>query len=348
MTAKALLYEEKKMKKKILILIGPDGTVCLEPVVEGLMNGLSGTHEVAYICYGWHDLSTWKKTVETLTLPEVQGTSRRMSAPVQTENVSLFDINSNYHQLRLKRRYNLFDVDGIVAIGGSATLSNALFAQHAGISIIGIPNSIAGDMEGTDYTVGYDSYVNSWRRTIINYIDTIKSRNQVGLIEIPGNSGFAIASIGIVTGASYIDVPEIPIDLNEMENRIGDTYMLEGHCAHVLLNTNNLPKPAPTDHVETMRKNLARIIEEATGFSTTCPVFSEPFVCNISASDALLAYRQGLKAAEMVLKKDWGRMISLRAEKLISLPLSNSQGRRQLEPGSPLYDLVVGRNAGKF
>jgi 6-phosphofructokinase 1 len=348
MTAKTLLYEEKNMRNKILVIIGSDGTVCVEPVVEGLMNGLSGTYEVDIICNGWDSFSAQREAAYALTLAEEQGTTRMMTAPVQTENVSFFNPNSEYHQSRVKRRFNFFGVDGIVAIGGSATMSNALFAQHAGIPIIAVPNSITGDMEGTDYTVGYNTYVSSWRQIINNYIETIKSRNQVGLIEIPGNSGFATASIGIVTGASYIGVPEIPIDLNEMEERIGDAYMLEGHCAHVLINVSNLPKPAPTDRVETARENLAKIIEEATGFATTCPVFSEPFVCNISASDALLAYRQGLKAAEMVRGEDWGRMISLRSEKLISLPLSNAQGQRQLEAGSYLYDLVVGRNTGKF
>ncbi|MFT4522918.1 MAG: 6-phosphofructokinase 1 [Bacteroidia bacterium] len=123
---------------------------------------------------------------------------------------------------RTKAANNLRDqnIDGLVCIGGNGSYAgaHALYNEHQ-IPTIGLPGTIDNDLFGTDFTIGYDTAVNTAVQAIDKIRDTADSHNRVFLVEVMGrDSGFIGISVGISGGAEGILIPE---DADDMKNIIG-------------------------------------------------------------------------------------------------------------------------------
>lgn len=113
-------------------------------------------------------------------------------------------------------------VDGIVACGGNGTFrgAKALYDEH-GIPIIGTPGTIDNDLYGTDYTIGYDTAVNTAARAIDRIRDTADSHGRVFIVEVMGrHAGFIAMDVGISCGAEFIAVPETVTNMDVLYQRI--------------------------------------------------------------------------------------------------------------------------------
>ncbi len=101
-------------------------------------------------------------------------------------------------------------VEGIVAIGGDGTFTGAnIFFEEYGIPTIGIPGTIDNDLYGTDFTIGYDTAVNTALEAIDKIRDTADSHDRAFFIEVMGrNSGYIATSCGIGGGAEITIIPE--------------------------------------------------------------------------------------------------------------------------------------------
>ncbi len=109
-------------------------------------------------------------------------------------------------------------IDGLVAIGGDGTFTGAnLYYQEHGIPIIGIPGTIDNDLFGSDYTIGFDTAVNTALSAIDSIRDTANSHDRVFFIEVMGrNSGFIAIQCGIGGGAEMVMVPETATTTNDI------------------------------------------------------------------------------------------------------------------------------------
>ena len=109
-------------------------------------------------------------------------------------------------------------IDGLVAIGGDGTFTGAnLYYQEYGIPIIGIPGTIDNDLFGSDYTIGFDTAVNTALSAIDSIRDTANSHDRVFFIEVMGrNSGFIAIQCGIGGGAEMVMVPETATTTNDV------------------------------------------------------------------------------------------------------------------------------------
>jgi len=106
-------------------------------------------------------------------------------------------------------------IDGVVAIGGDGTFRglHALVSEH-GIRCIGVPGTIDNDLFGTDFTIGFDTAVNTALESIDKIRDTAASLDRIFFIEVMGrNSGAIALSVGVSGGAEEILVPEVPVDI---------------------------------------------------------------------------------------------------------------------------------------
>ncbi len=113
-------------------------------------------------------------------------------------------------------------VDGVVACGGDGTFhgANALYEEH-GFPIIGTPGTIDNDLYGTDYTIGYDTAVNTAARAIDRIRDTADSHGRVFIVEVMGrHAGFIAMDVGISCGAEFIAVPETVTNMDVLYQRI--------------------------------------------------------------------------------------------------------------------------------
>jgi 6-phosphofructokinase 1 len=120
-----------------------------------------------------------------------------------------------------------FGIEGIVACGGNGTYTGALvfMAEHPDIRIVGTPGTIDNDLYGTDYTIGYDTAVNTAMNAIDNIKDTANSHGRVFFVEVMGrDAGFIALRSAIAVGAEAVLVPETFTDLNALVHTLNTNF----------------------------------------------------------------------------------------------------------------------------
>jgi 6-phosphofructokinase 1 len=111
------------------------------------------------------------------------------------------------------------EIEGLIVIGGDGTFKGAkiLMEEFQEMSVVGLPGTIDNDLFGTDYTIGYDTALNTAMNAIDKIRDTADSHQRLFLVEVMGrDAGFIALRSGIATGAESILVPEFKTDLNEL------------------------------------------------------------------------------------------------------------------------------------
>ena len=120
-----------------------------------------------------------------------------------------------------------FGIDGIVACGGNGTFTGAkvFMEEYPDISIVGTPGTIDNDLYGTDYTIGYDTAVNTAMNAIDNIKDTANAHGRLFLVEVMGrDAGFIALRSAIASGAEAVLVPETFTNLDVLVNTLNENY----------------------------------------------------------------------------------------------------------------------------
>ncbi len=117
-------------------------------------------------------------------------------------------------------------IEGLVAIGGDGTFSGAeIFGKEYPISIVGVPGTIDNDLYGSDYTLGYDTAVNTAMNCIDNIKDTANSHNRLFFVEVMGrDAGFIALRSGIASGAEAVLIPEAKTNIEELISTLEKNY----------------------------------------------------------------------------------------------------------------------------
>ena len=104
-------------------------------------------------------------------------------------------------------------IDALVVIGGDGSYRGARELAHRGIPMIGLPGTIDNDISCTDYTIGYDTAMNTALEMIDKLRDTTQSHDRCSVVEVMGrNAGYLAMYVGLAVGATAVLVPEEPID----------------------------------------------------------------------------------------------------------------------------------------
>lgn len=154
-------------------------------------------------------------------------------------------------------------IDGIVVIGGDGSYRGAQALAKHGINTIGIPGTIDLDISCTDYTIGFDTAVNTAMQAIDKIRDTSSSHERCSIIEVMGrNAGYIALWCGIANGAENILLPE-KYDFNE-QSIIDDIIAnrKKGKTHHLIINAEGIGHST----------SMARRIEAATGIETRATI----------------------------------------------------------------------------
>jgi len=116
-------------------------------------------------------------------------------------------------------------IDALVVIGGDGTFTGASkFIEEFDIPIIGMPGTIDNDLAGTDFTIGYDTAINTVVDAVDKIRDTAESHDRLFVIEVMGrDSGLIALRSGISTGAEAVLIPELEVDYNAIMKRLDST-----------------------------------------------------------------------------------------------------------------------------
>jgi len=118
-------------------------------------------------------------------------------------------------------------IDGIVVIGGDGSFRGAADLSAEGIPCIGLPGTIDNDIAMTEYTIGYDTAMNTAMELIDKLIDTACSHDRCSVVEVMGRrAGYIALNTGIACGATAIITTEMPYDLTDIEKKIAESKKL--------------------------------------------------------------------------------------------------------------------------
>jgi 6-phosphofructokinase 1 len=115
-------------------------------------------------------------------------------------------------------------IDGVVVIGGDGSFTGArIFNEEYDLPFVGIPGTIDNDIFGTDYTIGYDTALNTVVEAVDKIRDTASAHNRMFFVEVMGaEAGFIALYSGIATGAEAILIPEIKGEQRDLKKMIED------------------------------------------------------------------------------------------------------------------------------
>jgi 6-phosphofructokinase 1 len=235
----------------------------------------------------------------------------------------------------IREHYEQLGLDCLVCIGGNGTLKTAHLLSQEGLNVVGIPKTIDNDVWGTDITFGFSSAVNIATEAIDRLHSTANSHKRIMLIELMGhNAGWIALYSGIASGGDVILIPEIPYK----EEKIAE-YLLhraeENKPYSIVVVAEGVSNPLKDRSVA---HYLSNRINEMTGLETRETVLGyiqrggTP-----SPMDRVLATRYGTAAADMIADKDFGKMVALKNDEIVSVPLADVSGKLKLvEPDNPL------------
>lgn len=117
------------------------------------------------------------------------------------------------------------EIDALIVVGGDGTFTGAsVFSSEFDIPIIGLPGTIDNDLSGTDYTIGYDTAINTVMEAVDKIRDTAESHDRVFVVEVMGrDSGLIALRSGISIGAEAVLIPEIEVDYDAIMKRLDKT-----------------------------------------------------------------------------------------------------------------------------
>lgn len=211
----------------------------------------------------------------------------------------------------LKKATNIlkvFGIEGMVVIGGDGSFNGAKDLSALGVPSIGVPGTIDNDLAYTDYTIGFDTAVNTVLDAINKLRDTSTSHERVSIIEVMGrHCGDIALYAGLAGGGESIIVPEVEFDLDEVCKTI-----LEGKLRGKLHNIIILAEGVGN------AGEIAQKIEVTTSLESRVTILGHiQRGGSPTAFDRILASRLGARAVELLAEDSSSRVVGVKGNQLI-------------------------------
>ena len=208
------------------------------------------------------------------------------------------------------------DVSGVVVIGGDGSFKGARALTNAGINCIGIPGTIDNDIACSEYTVGFDTAMNTALQMVDRIRDTAQSHDRCSILEVMGRRCGDIAlQTGIATGATAILVPEIPYNIErDVIQRIVNTQKT-GKKHFIIVVAEGVGKVA----------ELANYIENRLGIETRATILGHvQRGGSPTLRDRVVASEMGFRAVELLEKNLGNRVVAMKDGKIIDLDINEA------------------------
>jgi 6-phosphofructokinase 1 len=204
------------------------------------------------------------------------------------------------------------DIDALIAIGGNGTFTGAkLFYEEYGIPTVGIPGTIDNDLYGTDYTIGFDTAVNTAIEAVDRIRDTADSHNRLFFVEVMGrDTGFIALNTGIGSGAGAILIPESKIDVDNLVKHLEKTAKRQKLFSLIIVAEGNENGNA--------QKLTNEIREHFPEYDPKVTIIGHlQRGGSPSAHDRLIASRMGFKAVEAVIEGQTNVMVGIDKNEMV-------------------------------
>ena len=243
-------------------------------------------------------------------------------------------------------------IDGIIAIGGDGTLKIAQRLCDMGIQMIAVPKTIDNDLAATDYTFGFHTAVAVATDAVDRLHTTAESHDRVMILEVMGrNAGWIALYAGIAGGADIILLPEIPYRPEEIVKSIRERSA-EGAKFDIIVVAEGAKRVGGEEsYLDKATRRLGGIAYQVAA-DIQAHIDLEIRVTVLGhiqrggspiAFDRILASRFGNAAADLAAKQDFGKMVAVRADEIVSVPIVDAVSRpKYVDPDGEIVNAALG------
>ena len=272
---------------------------------EGLLHGDIFEMDARYVSETMQRGGTILKTARSKEFREIEGVRRAIN----------------------EARY--FGIDGMVVIGGDGSFKGARDLCNEGLPTIGIPGTIDNDIPYTEYTIGFDTAINTAKEAVDKIRDTANSHSRCNIIKVMGrNSGNIALNVGIASGAEAILIPEKEIDIEQDILKPIELGRNRNKKHFIII----LAEGVNTDAVAFEKK-----IEKETGIETRTTILGylqrggSPTVL-----DRVRASEMGVRAVQLLKEGIGNRIIGVKNSEIYDIDINEGLDM----PNSPREDLI--------
>jgi 6-phosphofructokinase 1 len=224
-----------------------------------------------------------------------------------------------------------FGIQGLVVIGGGGSFHGALaFSKEFKLPVIGVPGTIDNDISGTDYSIGFDTAVNSVVEAINKIRDTATSHERTFIVEVMGrDTGFIALNAGLAGGAESIIIPEHPFNIEQICARLVHNYH-QGSSHSIIVVAEGAASGL----------EIGQEIKRRTDFDTRVTILGHlQRGGNPTAFDRILASVLGAKAVELLMAGESNKMAGYIAGQVVAVDLEQVIKRKKCL-NMALYELA--------
>ncbi|TFD92497.1 MULTISPECIES: 6-phosphofructokinase [Jeotgalibacillus] len=201
-----------------------------------------------------------------------------------------------------------FGIEGLVVIGGDGSYMGAKALTEHGYPCVGVPGTIDNDIPGTDFTIGFDTALNTVIDAIDKIRDTATSHERTFIIEVMGrNAGDIALWAGLSGGAETILIPEDPYDMEKIADRIRKGHA-RGKKHSIIIVAEGVMSGG----------DFANLLKDKTSIDTRVSVLGHmQRGGSPTAADRVLASRLGARAVELLMAGKGGRAVGIQRNELV-------------------------------
>lgn len=339
------------MKKRALVITGGGDCPGLNAVIRGVVKRSS--HERNWEILGSYQAfnGVLREPMELMVLDNktvsgihvkggtIIGTTNKggpFAWPVKNKDGSWGEVDRSDE---LIRRLQYQNIEAVINIGGdgSQRISQALYEK--GLNIIGVPKTIDNDLGATDFTFGFQTAVEIATDAVDKLVTTAASHNRIFILEVMGrDAGWIALHSSVAGGAEICLIPEIPYDINKVVE--GIYSRIEGGRGFVIIVVAEGARPLGGDVVAEESKEVGYHHKHLGGAASRLKKeledagIEEDVRVTIlghlqrggipNAYDRILATQFGVKAFEMILEEDYGKMVAYKHPQIVGVPIPDA------------------------
>lgn len=217
--------------------------------------------------------------------------------------------------MKAKETCEKYGIDGMVVIGGDGSFRGAADLSRHGIPCVGLPGTIDNDIACTDYTIGYDTAMNTVVEMVDKIRDTCQSHDRCSVVEVMGRrAGYIAVNAGISCGAICIMTPEIPITVDEVVARIKESQKV-GKQNFIVMVAEGVGHSV----------EIAEKIEKETGIESRATILGHvQRGGNPTVRDRVAASQMGYYAVQLLEKGIGNRVVGLRHDSVVDFDIQEA------------------------
>jgi 6-phosphofructokinase 1 len=224
---------------------------------------------------------------------------------------------------KAKKILNKYNIDGLIVIGGDGSMRGAHeFTKTFNTKIIGLPGTIDNDLFGSDFTIGFDTAVNSALEAVDKIRDTASSLERLFFIEVMGRcAGFIGLAVGLAGGAEDVLIPETPTDIKALAKQINQNIK-KGKKSNIVI----VSEGDEAGNAFTIAKKIKGVLNEDYRVAVLGYIQRGGAP---TAFDRILASKLGYAAVCGLMQKKHGCMVGEINKKIVYTPFKKTYSKKK-------------------